>query len=344
MIRFHDPAMVPAAFTDSHQQALELDLWILSSTLSHGRSSHKRTIHYQRLQMAKSCFLRYRLTFVAKDWQDFTDQLRDFKNPVGVPEREAEKRLAIGNYVGALDTENVNMNKDAASRLQSRLKDLRDRMVSGLDDFYSRAFHASQAGMAEMGRGHFLPFLIVTYASIARLRSLLLRLQAKVKLVDIPALLQMHHVWNVDDTIMEQIRADLVLLRDSITLVSDQTMNIIGPPDEAQRHVQLLANIGLQQATKKPKKDRALMQERHLSSEANNDTGQKMTHTEKGTPAPPTTGIVDALDGNAKFLTLVREKSKKKRKETTKSKEAPIEKKRAKVKKVNSDFFDELFG
>jgi hypothetical protein len=75
-----------------------------------------------------------------------------------------------------------------------------------------------------------------------------------------------------------------------------------------------------------------------------------MTHTEdQGAPdAPPTTRtVVDALDGNADFLTMVRdnEKSKKKRREgKLKETTAAPKKKKKSAKPKKGDFFDELFG
>jgi hypothetical protein len=276
--------MVTATFTDSHQQALELDLWILSSTLSHGRSSHQRTIHFQRLQMAKTCFCRHRLDALANDWQDFSVVWRNHysqQSQSGISKRKSVKgHQEIGgcsSIVGATDTgrknndDDVGENGDAGAaqrRLRSQVKDLQDRLLSGSNEFYSRAFHASEAGMTEIGRGHFLPFLIVTFAALARLRALLLRLQTKVKLVDIPAMLQtMDSVGKnngVDTASIQSLRAALVLLRDSIVLVSDPRTDVDSAASaslqEAERHVQLLANLGITRATEKLQKGRAQTQ------------------------------------------------------------------------------------
>jgi hypothetical protein len=283
------------------------------------------------------------------------------------------------SIVGATDTCPKNNDDDdenddveaAQRRLRSQVKDLQDRLLSGSNEFYSRAFHASEAGMTEIGRGHFLPFLIVTFAALARLRALLLRLQTKIKLVDIPAMLQtMDSVGKtngVDTASMQSLRAALVLLRDSIVLVSDPRTDVVSAASaslqEAERHVQLLANLGITRATEKLQKGRVQTQSTNLTEPDerssqwqrdicdHDDIGHKMTHTEdQGAPdAPPTTRtVVDALDGNADFLTMVRdnEKNKKKRrdgklKETTAA--APKKKKKS-AKSKKGDFFDELFG
>jgi hypothetical protein len=394
----HPASMATATFTDGHQQALELDLWILSSTLAHGRSSHQRAIHFQRLQMAKACFVRHRLDAAATDWHDFSTHLRDHCQPSGpLSKRKSVKGKQFklgGSSVGAVDDpkrskepkdgdENVAEPRGPQQQeLRGQLKDLQDRLLSGSDEFYSRAFHASAAGMTEMSKGHFLPFLVVTFAALGRLRALLLRLQAKIKLVDIPSMLQMiDGVKNDNDdadvAILQSLRTDLVLLRDSIALVVDPGTAACpssSSSSEAERHVQLLTNLGITQAAEKLRKGPEETQTTSLfeldkrpsqSHRSDEDIGQKMTQgtavEDQGAPAvPPSTaaavGVVqDALDGNAEFLTMVRDKEKnnKKRKEFKKRQHqngdttVPLadkkkKKKRAKTKK--GDFFDDLFG
>lgn len=357
-------------FFQAHQQALELDLWILSSTLSHDRSSHRRTIHFQRLEMAKTCFLRYGLNTLFVDWNEFTTSLKTVKQQKGSPSKtnaEAE--------IGTIEGQSSKAIRDASREedLEFVLSLLQDRAIKGISEFSSRSFHASKYGMVEMARGFFLPFLTVSFASLARLRVLSVRLQQQIKLVEIPKLLE-----EKGNPVITLLRDNLERFMHAIPLEKLELNCNTTSITEDERYTRSLASLGLSL----PKSaDSEGKQHKETGTEANqrgscvettkkrnhpalqdkgildDDIGEAMSSPKKKSPriaATPTQGPVeDPMDGNAGCLKALQRKKKtvasvasSPSKRLKSSEVQGPKKKRTKRKKKDAggDFFDELFG
>jgi hypothetical protein len=192
------PVVVGAAegpappFTIRHQEALDLELSLLHATLKRNYSSHRKTQYFRRLTMALHCVMkRFELNTL---WSDVVAILaRDLPRAEQEIEQQRKReeqtkkrsdifwelkitKEADGRQRNCTLPE-IAAIKDMFTSMQHRLEDISSRSVDGITQALSRLEYAASACLTEVARGFFLALVTVAVASVARIRSLLLRLQ-----------------------------------------------------------------------------------------------------------------------------------------------------------------------
>jgi hypothetical protein len=147
-------------FGATHQQALRLEVDILTALLHRNRSGQGRTKYFQRCSMALQCLRRYGIL-------ELYSQLLQLL-PVG---RRSFRQESVECTIAA--TERQHEQRESISSSSTAVK---AAVVKGLPECLDRLEFAAVALFGEISRGFFLPFCTTAVAATSRMRTLLLRL------------------------------------------------------------------------------------------------------------------------------------------------------------------------
>lgn len=143
-------------------QALSVDFFVLESLLKRHRNSHGRTIYFRRMEMACKAFKKFQILDLNSDMESFERNFRTRQK------QEKKKEQQWTMKVSSKDSDQLKFKQDFSQ--------IMDKFVQKLPELVSRTEHASSALFTEINRGFFLPFCTVALASLARIRSLTLKL------------------------------------------------------------------------------------------------------------------------------------------------------------------------
>jgi hypothetical protein len=187
----------------SHQNALELEVNVLSLLLRRNQCSHRRSKPFQHASMALRCLL-VKSTHNTKD-QAPNLQLFGASNDLLARAEEAVNRRRVKRRRQQVFWELASATDQEEDRHELReLTKLHGGIVwaiqlSNIQELFSRIDSAAAYLWSEIARGFFLPFMTVAVASLARIRILVLQLFVHVTDAVLPQALGLLRELGLDD-------------------------------------------------------------------------------------------------------------------------------------------------
>jgi hypothetical protein len=150
---------------DRYIQALSLEMFIMERLLERHRYSHGRAIYFRRISMIVQAARKHNLLQIGVHFQSLEHTTLEYC------QRRKRKRNAEDPWdiQGRILTDEQRAIHEQFETVQSLLTD-------GFQELLSRIDHASTMLFLEVSRGFFLPFCTVALATLARTRTLLLRI------------------------------------------------------------------------------------------------------------------------------------------------------------------------
>eukprot|EP00804_Cyclotella_cryptica_P012594 CCRYP_014730-RA/>CCRYP_014730-RA protein AED:0.00 eAED:0.00 QI:296/1/1/1/0/0/2/114/394 len=174
----------------SLDDALSLDIHVLSILLQRNRHQHHRCIYFRRLSMVLQALRKNRPSIEALDgWKRDVETLSkslhettsNGKAASGKkrPQKEEQwtiEQLAKSSSAVADTNSGHTQELDEASHLQTLVDNVQSLVTESIREISSRILHAASAIFQELSRGHFLPFLTVAIACLGRIHSIVLQM------------------------------------------------------------------------------------------------------------------------------------------------------------------------
>jgi len=379
-----DEVEVPALFTDTHQEALDMELFVVDAFLRRNRCSHQRTKYYQRLSMAFRFICRRTNDTVALI--DLWSEASSFNEEMAIlvqNERKKRKRQEIFFEISSPQSQK---NEDAMTRkrLQEHAQKVSLSIFESLPEALNRLDHAANAFFTEIARGFFLPLCTVGAAVIARMRSLLLQLGLHLIRTTLPSI---EKSWNALNSVIKSARPSFsaenqlwsrqILFATLEYLHEQSTAKAITPPEELPRDERtsgLLYDLGLSKrislrSPEETKQEQPLDEEKPLPSAGTTTSGNHDDDFGE-TVARITTMSVDKvssvlersigqplasadsrtaehtheLDHNLQIAKELQAQKKEKGRRKHSTDKPKKPKKKKQKKETKGDFFDDLFG
>jgi hypothetical protein len=167
----------------SHQDALELEVNVLSLLLRRNQCSHRRSKPFQHASMALRCLLLLKSTDdTANDHQPPSLQLFSASNGLLTRAEDAVNRRRVKRrrqqvfweLASSTDQDEDGQELQGLTSLHGSI--VRALQLSNIQELFSRIDSAAAYLWAEIARGFFLPFMTVAVASLARIRILVVQL------------------------------------------------------------------------------------------------------------------------------------------------------------------------
>ena len=157
----------PESYAASHQEALELEVSVLTALLRRNKASHRRCKYFQRLQMALRALHRHAVL-------DFFPRLQQ-QHASNCKKRKRDERSW-----NVADETTRSTGTECKKNLQSIA------IITSLSECVDRLEYAATCMFVELSRGFFMPFMTVGLGTASRIRTLLLRL-GRYALTVVPA-------------------------------------------------------------------------------------------------------------------------------------------------------------
>lgn len=170
------------ASSQQQQDALSLDLSVLQALLQRNRTSHGRTLYFQRMSMALRAIQKHLSSFPLDSLQH---ALQDYSK----------------------SRQEWTLNNDSLNNIQKLFQQRQYLLERGVPELFSRIEYAAEALWTEVARGFFLPLCVVALGCLARIRILLIQ-KARQMTVDLQSL--QSHYKDVDELKAIMLKQDFL--------------------------------------------------------------------------------------------------------------------------------------
>lgn len=187
---YHSTITMESSYTDppqSNEDALSLDIHVLTILLQRNYYQQHRCLYYKRLSMVLQSLRRCCPSL--DEFNEWTRELRRLSKLLIEkygdidPSLSRKKRAKREEHwtIDRCDGDTFNgdpsdTNDHEASHLPSTIQKLRTSTTESIPQIISRILHATSAVVHELSRGYFVPFLTVALACLGRIHTLLLRM------------------------------------------------------------------------------------------------------------------------------------------------------------------------